>query len=65
MKINKDLVDAVMMVSFIVLVLVGTTTFEDEAKKHVIMGVLAVVTVSMVALRFLHAKKGEEKKDAF
>ena len=65
MKINKDLVDAVMMVSDIGLVLVGTTTFEDEVKKHVIMGVLAVVTVSMVALRFLHAKKGEEKKDAF
>ena len=30
MKINKDLVDAVMMVSFIVLVLVGTTTFDNE-----------------------------------
>ena len=65
MKINKDLVDAVMMVSFIVLVLVGTTTFEDEVKKHVIMGVLAVVTVSMVALRFFFFFKGEEKKDAF
>ena len=34
MKINKDLVDAVMMVSFIVLVLVGTTTFDNEVAKR-------------------------------
>ena len=33
MKINKDLVDAVMMVSFIVLVLVGTTTFDNGLLK--------------------------------
>ena len=37
MKINKDLVDAVMMVSFIVLVLVGTTTFDNEVAKDVTM----------------------------
>lgn len=29
MKINKDLVDAVMMLSFIILVLIGTTDFEN------------------------------------
>lgn len=29
MRINKDLADAIMMVSFIVLVLVGTTTFDN------------------------------------
>ena len=33
MRINKDLADAIMMVSFIVLVLVGTTTFDNEVTK--------------------------------
>ena len=33
MKINKDLVDAVMMVSFIILVLIGTTDFENAITK--------------------------------
>ena len=44
MKINKDLVDAVMMVSFIVLVLVGTTTFDNEVAKDVTMGSLGVIS---------------------
>ena len=35
MRINKDLADAIMMVSFIVLVLVGTTTFDNEVTKNV------------------------------
>lgn len=34
MKINKDLVDAVMMVSFIILVLIGTTDFENAIAKR-------------------------------
>lgn len=51
MKINKDLVDAVMMLSFIILVLVGTTDFSDLVLKDITMGVLAVVTVIMVVLR--------------
>lgn len=38
MKINKDLVDAVMMVSFIILVLIGTTDFENAITKDVTMG---------------------------
>ena len=40
MKINKDLVDAVMMVSFIILVLIGTTDFENAITKDVTMGAL-------------------------
>ena len=46
MRINKDLADAIMMVSFIVLVLVGTTTFDNEVTKNVTMGSLGVITVS-------------------
>ena len=51
MKINKDLVDAVMMLSFIILVLIGTTDFENIVAKDVTMGVLGLVTVIMVVLR--------------
>ena len=51
MMINKDLVDATMMLSFIILVLIGTTDFENIVAKDVTMGVLGLVTVIMVVLR--------------
>lgn len=57
MKINKDLAEAVMMVSFISLVLVGTTTFESAMTKNIIMAVLAVLTVGMGIARFFGHKK--------
>lgn len=63
MKINNDLVDAVMMLSFIILVLVGTTTFANEIAKDVIMAILGGVTALMVVLRglgFRHKKEEEE-----
>jgi len=37
MKINKDLVDAVMMVSFILLVLIGTSEFSDTTLKIILI----------------------------
>ena len=55
MRINKDLADAIMMVSFIVLVLVGTTTFDNEVTKNVTMGSLGVITVAMLVLRVISA----------
>ncbi len=57
MKINKDLADAVMMVACIVLVLVGTTTFESASTKAIIMTVLAILAIFMGAARFLGSKK--------
>lgn len=62
MKINKDLVDAVMMVSFIVLVLVGTTTFDNEVAKDVTMGSLGVITVAMLVLRIIGSRQKEEEQ---
>ena len=53
MRINKDLAYAIMMVSFIVLVLVGTTTFDNEVTKNVTMGSLGVITVAMLVLRVI------------
>lgn len=62
MKINKDLVDAVMMLSFITLVLVGTTDFSNLIMKDVSMGILGVITVIMMVLRGIqiHNESKEE-----
>ena len=58
MKINKDLVDAVMMVSFIILVLIGTT--------DVTMGALGLVTVAMVILRGIQLRQAaKEPKEEY
>lgn len=57
MKINKDLVDAILMVSFIILVLIGTTEFESASAKNVIMGGLGLISVAMVLLRTLQMKQ--------
>ena len=43
MKINKDLVDATMMLSFIILVLIGTSDFSDLLLKKITMGGLALL----------------------
>ena len=57
MKISKDLADAVMMVACIVLVLIGTTTFESASTKAILMTVMAVLAVFMGAVRFLGREK--------
>ena len=56
MRINKDLADAIMMVSFIVLVLVGTTTFDNEVTKNV------TITVAMLVLRVIGSRQKEEEE---
>lgn len=57
MKINKDLADAVLMVSFIILVLIGTTDFESASTKNVLMGGLGLVSAAMVVLRTIQMKQ--------
>ena len=64
MKINKDLVDAVMMVSFIILVLIGTTDFENAITKDVTMGALGLVTVAMVILRGIQLRQAAKEPKA-
>jgi len=63
MKINKDLVDAVMMLSFIILVLVGTTDFDNALAKDILMGGLGFLTVAMVILRFIRSRQKNESED--
>lgn len=62
MKINKDLVDAVMMLSFISLVLVGTTDMSDVVMKEVAMGFLGLVTFIMVIFRGIQLRQ-ESKEE--
>lgn len=57
MKINKDLVDATMMLSFIILVLVGTTDFSNMITKDVTMGALGIVCAIMVVLRIIDMRQ--------
>lgn len=57
MKINKDLVDATLMVSFIALVLVATSEFQDLLTKEIIMGSLGVICVVAGALRVIGMRK--------
>lgn len=57
MKINKDLVDATMMLSFITLVLVGTTDFDNAVSKNIIMGSLGLITIIMAILRGIQMRQ--------
>lgn len=57
MKINKDLVDATMMLSFIILVLIGTTDFSDMLVKKVTMGIIALLSILMVVLRIIYIRQ--------
>ncbi|MDR0429287.1 MAG: hypothetical protein LBH58_02270 [Tannerellaceae bacterium] len=63
MRINKDLVDAVMMLSSIVLVLVGTTDFTNESEKKIIMGILGIIAVLMVVFRFIGGRQAKDSHD--
>jgi L-asparagine transporter-like permease len=61
MKINKDLMNAVLMVSFIVLVLVGTTTFTDEMTKIITMVSLGALCLLSIVFLVIASKKGDKK----
>jgi hypothetical protein len=61
MKINKDLMNAVLMVSFIVLVLVGTTTFTDEIAKIITMVSLGALCLLSIVFLVIASKKGDKK----
>ena len=61
MKINKDLVDAVMMVSFILLVLIGTSEFSDTTLQIILMGGLGILSVVMIIMRIIEARQSPSK----
>ena len=57
MRVNKDLMESLMMVAFITLVLVGTTHFDSELTKYLIMGGLGVIIALTGVLRYAVAPK--------
>ena len=61
MKINKDLIDAVMMLSVIDLVLVGTSEFDNETAKNITMVALGIAAVTTLILRFIGGSKESGK----
>ena len=65
MKINKDLVESILMVSFISLVLIGTTDFNNPATKNIAMGILGVLTVVMAALRIKAGQQHQEPDEYY
>ena len=57
MRVNKDLMESLMMVAFITLVLVGTTHFDSESTKYLIMEGLGVIIALTGVLRYVVAPK--------
>lgn len=65
MKINKDLVESLLMVSFISLVLIGTTDFDNPATKNIVMGITGVLTVVMAVLRIKAGRQPHEPEEYY
>ena len=53
MKVNKDLMESLLMVAFIVMVLVGTTNFDSAQTKYLIMGGLGIIIALTGVLRYV------------
>ena len=45
MKISTDLIDALLMLSVIILVLIGTTPFDNPTNKTILMSAFSVIAV--------------------
>lgn len=63
MKINKDLVDAIMMLSFIGLVLIGTSEFSHEALKHTALGGFGLIAIASIVLRVIALRQPPEEPE--
>ena len=57
MRVNKDLMESLLMVDFIVMVLVGTTNFDSAQTKYLIMGGLGIIIALTGVLRYVVAPK--------
>ena len=55
MRVNKDLMESLLMVAFIVMVLVGTTNFDSAQTKYLIMGGLGIIIALTGVLRYVVA----------
>ena len=57
MQVNKDLMESLLMVAFIVMVLVGTTNFDSAQTKYLILGGLGIIIALTGVLRYVVAPK--------
>ena len=57
MRVNKALMESLLMVAFIVMVLVGTTNFDSAQTKYLIMGGLGIIIALTGVLRYVVAPK--------
>lgn len=65
MKINKDLTEACLMLGFICLVLIGTTEFENQTTKEILIGALTAASLLFTWLRIKAGKEQEKEPDRF
>ena len=59
MKIRTDLIDALLMLSVIILVLIGTTPFDNPTNKTILMSAFSVIAVVAAIMRVIKIKKGQ------
>ena len=62
MKLSQQFIYAVMMLAFIILVLVGTTDFENPLTKEVTLIITGIVAVGMVVLKLKTMRTGRTKQ---
>ena len=62
MKLSQDFIEAVMMLAFIILVLVGTTDFENPLTKEVTLIITGIGAVGMVVLKLKTMRTGRTKQ---
>ena len=62
MKLSQDFIEAVLMLAFIILVLVGTTDFENPLTKEVTLIITGIVAVGMVVLKLKTMRTGRTKQ---
>ena len=60
MKISTDLIDALLMLSVIILVLIGTTPFDNPTNKTILMSAFSVIAVVAAIMRVIKIKKGQK-----
>lgn len=65
MKLNKDLLDALMMLGLICLVLLGTTEFDSESTKAVALAALAILNLILAGLRIKAARQPDEREESW
>lgn len=65
MKLNKDLLDALMMLGLICIVLIGTTEFDNETIKTISLVVLAIVNLGLAALRMKAPQQSSDEEQNY